>query len=38
MGPHCKVVRPKALADRVRELAAKTVDRYAAPAKRRARR
>jgi predicted DNA-binding transcriptional regulator YafY len=38
MGPHCEVVRPKALADRVRDLAAKTVDRYAAPAKRRARR
>ena len=33
MGPHCEVIRPKALADRVRDLAARTADRYAAPAK-----
>jgi predicted DNA-binding transcriptional regulator YafY len=33
MGPHCEVLKPKALADRVRDLAARTADRYAAPAK-----
>ncbi len=38
MGPHCEVVRPKALAERVRDLAARTADRYAKSAKRRERR
>ena len=37
MGPHCEVVRPKALAERVRDLATRTVDRYAKAAKRRSR-
>jgi proteasome accessory factor B len=30
MGPHCRVIRPKALADRVRELASATANQYAA--------
>ena len=34
MGPHCEVVRPKALAERVRDLAARTVERYEGTAKR----
>lgn len=29
MGPHCRVIKPKALADRVRELAAQTASLYA---------
>lgn len=28
MGPHCRVIRPRALADRVRDLAAKTAAQY----------
>ena len=28
MGPHCKVIKPKALADRVRELANQTAAIY----------
>lgn len=31
MGPHCRVVKPKSLADRVRTLAERTAERYRTP-------